>query len=215
MSLEVKIPSVGESITSGVISAWHKADGEAVTKGDTILTLDTDKVSTDLTAEESGIIRIKVQAGEEVTIGQLVAVIEPGAHSAPAAVATAAAATAAAAAPAAVLEAPKVQPAPASTAAVVSAPVQTLTVVADHSASNGAALRAAVEAANHSLGVLQGSGEPAVLSESRTSRKRMTPLRRKIRAPMMVANTAEKTTANSKGTINWPSNQCFCESAAA
>ncbi|NBV86098.1 MAG: biotin/lipoyl-binding protein, partial [Verrucomicrobia bacterium] len=61
MSLEVKIPTVGESITSGVIAAWHKADGEAVSKGDTILTLDTDKVSTDLTAEESGVIRLHAQ----------------------------------------------------------------------------------------------------------------------------------------------------------
>jgi 2-oxoglutarate dehydrogenase E2 component (dihydrolipoamide succinyltransferase) len=78
MSLEVKIPSVGESITSGVISAWHKAEGEAVTKGDTLLTLDTDKVSTDLAAEASGVIHLKAAVGDEVAIGQVVAIIEEG-----------------------------------------------------------------------------------------------------------------------------------------
>ena len=82
MSLEVKIPSVGESITSGVISAWHKAEGEAVTKGDTLLTLDTDKVSTDLAAEESGVIHLKAAVGDEVSIGQVVAIIEVGTASA-------------------------------------------------------------------------------------------------------------------------------------
>jgi 2-oxoglutarate dehydrogenase E2 component (dihydrolipoamide succinyltransferase) len=182
MSLEVKIPSVGESITSGVISAWHKADGEAVTKGDTILTLDTDKVSTDLTAEDSGIIHIKVQVGEEVNIGQVVALIELGA--------VAAAPAAQAAAVPAVADAPKPQPSPvAATAPVVSsaAPAPRVAVTADSSASNSAALRAAVEAANHSLGSLQGNGEPASLPEARTSRKRMTPLRRKIAAQLVSA----------------------------
>lgn len=175
MSLEVKIPSVGESITSGVISAWHKADGEAVTKGDTILTLDTDKVSTDLTAEESGVIHILSQAGEEVNIGQVVAVIEAAGASAPAVAAHAPKASAA----------PKAKSAPAPAVAVVaasSAPAPGAPVV------TGEGLRAAVEAANHSLGSLQGNGEPAKFpAEGRTSRKRLTPLRRKIAAQLVSA----------------------------
>ncbi len=175
MSLEVKIPSVGESITSGVISAWHKADGEAVTKGDTILTLDTDKVSTDLTAEESGVIHILSQAGEEVNIGQVVAVIEAAGASAPAVAAHAPKASAA----------PKAKSAPAPAAAVVAAspaPAPGAPVV------TGEGLRAAVEAANHSLGSLQGNGEPAKFpAEGRTSRKRLTPLRRKIAAQLVSA----------------------------
>ncbi len=175
MSLEVKIPSVGESITSGVISAWHKADGEAVTKGDTILTLDTDNVSTDLTAEESGVIHILSQAGEEVNIGQVVAVIEAAGASAPAVAAHAPKASAA----------PKAKSAPAPAAAVVAAspaPAPGAPVV------TGEGLRAAVEAANHSLGSLQGNGEPAKFpAEGRTSRKRLTPLRRKIAAQLVSA----------------------------
>lgn len=77
MSTEVKIPAVGESISSGVVSAWHVKDGEMVNSGDVLLTLETDKVSTEITAEESGVVRIKVQEGEEVKIGEVVAVIEP------------------------------------------------------------------------------------------------------------------------------------------
>jgi 2-oxoglutarate dehydrogenase E2 component (dihydrolipoamide succinyltransferase) len=76
MSLEVKIPAVGESITSGLLSTWHKNDGDSVQAGDTLLTLETDKVSTELQAERAGVLRIKVPAGSEVKIGEVVATIE-------------------------------------------------------------------------------------------------------------------------------------------
>lgn len=79
MSIEVKIPSVGESITSGVLSTWHKKDGDAVKAGDVLFTLETDKVSTEITAEKAGTLRTKVAEGAEVKIGELVAVIEEGA----------------------------------------------------------------------------------------------------------------------------------------
>ena len=51
MSFEVKIPTVGESITSGLIAQWHAADGDQVNEGDLLLTLETDKISTEITAE--------------------------------------------------------------------------------------------------------------------------------------------------------------------
>src|SRR5215218_6799314 len=76
MSTEVKIPAVGESITSGLISTWHKNDGDSVAAGDVLLTLETDKVSTELAAEKAGVLRIKVPAGQEVKIGETVATIE-------------------------------------------------------------------------------------------------------------------------------------------
>src|SRR4051794_25819828 len=79
MSAEVKIPAVGESITSGLLSTWHKEDGETVAAGDVLLTLETDKVSTELTAESAGQLKIRVPAGQEVKIGEVVATIEaPG-----------------------------------------------------------------------------------------------------------------------------------------
>ncbi|ETK02627.1 hypothetical protein N425_03245 [Tannerella sp. oral taxon BU063 isolate Cell 2] len=79
MSLEVKIPSVGESITSGLLSVWHKNDGDTVAAGDALLTLETDKVSSEIQAEQGGVLRIKVPAGTDVKIGEVVALIEEGA----------------------------------------------------------------------------------------------------------------------------------------
>lgn len=79
MSFEIKVPSVGESISSGVLATWHKKDGEAVARGDLLYTLETDKVSTEVQSDEEGILRHKVAEGDEVKIGQVVAVIEPAA----------------------------------------------------------------------------------------------------------------------------------------
>ena len=76
MSFEVKIPSVGESIVSGLLSVWHKQDGESVAAGDALLTLETDKVSTEITAEKSGVLHILVPQGEEVKIGAVVGSID-------------------------------------------------------------------------------------------------------------------------------------------
>src|SRR6266480_2853952 len=76
MAIEVKIPSVGESITSGVVSAWHKKSGEFVNEGDALLTLETDKVSTEIVAEKAGVLETKVPEGQEVKIGEVVATIE-------------------------------------------------------------------------------------------------------------------------------------------
>jgi len=82
MAHDVKIPSVGESITSGSIAEWHQSDGAAVSKGDLLLTLETDKISTELTAEVSGVLSIKAEAGEEVDIGAVVATIDEDAAAA-------------------------------------------------------------------------------------------------------------------------------------
>ena len=86
MSVPVIIPAVGESITSGVLSAWHKQDGDQVAVGDLLFTLDTDKVSSEVTALEAGVLTIKVAEGEEVPIGATVAEIDTDA-SAPSATA--------------------------------------------------------------------------------------------------------------------------------
>ena len=76
MAIEVKIPSVGESITSGVVSAWHKKSGEFVNAGEALFTLETDKVSTEIVAEKAGVLETKVPAGQEVKIGEVVAIID-------------------------------------------------------------------------------------------------------------------------------------------
>ena len=102
MAIEVKIPPMGESITSGVLSKWHVADGASVKKDQPLFELETDKITSEGTAEVAGKITFKVQAGTDVKIGQVVASIDESA--AEAAATPAAAAPAPAAAPAASAE---------------------------------------------------------------------------------------------------------------
>ncbi|MGY8643243.1 MAG: 2-oxoglutarate dehydrogenase complex dihydrolipoyllysine-residue succinyltransferase [Verrucomicrobiales bacterium] len=78
MSNEIKMPSVGESITSATISEWLKNDGDYVTKDDDILSFETDKVSQGLPAGFDGILKHQVSEGDEVDIGAVVALIEEG-----------------------------------------------------------------------------------------------------------------------------------------
>jgi 2-oxoglutarate dehydrogenase E2 component (dihydrolipoamide succinyltransferase) len=78
MSVEVKVPAVGESISSGVVSVWHKKSGEQVSTGDPLFTLETDKVSTEINAEKDGVLKTLVAEGAEVKIGDVVATIEEG-----------------------------------------------------------------------------------------------------------------------------------------
>src|SRR5436189_325261 len=78
MSVEVKVPAVGESISSGVVSVWHKKSGEQVSAGDPLFTLETDKVSTEINAEKDGVLQTLVAEGAEVKIGDVVATIEEG-----------------------------------------------------------------------------------------------------------------------------------------
>ncbi len=78
MSTEVKVPAVGESISSGLLSEWHKKDGDHVETGEILFTLETDKVSSEVNATETGTLTIQVPEGEEVKIGQVVATIAEG-----------------------------------------------------------------------------------------------------------------------------------------
>ena len=88
-STDIKVPAVGESISSGIISLWHRQEGEYVRAGDALFTLDTDKVSTEVAAPAAGLVRIKVPADTEVKIGEVVGAIEDApALAAPSPVAT-------------------------------------------------------------------------------------------------------------------------------
>src|SRR5690242_15705806 len=83
MIIEVKVPSVGESVTSGVVSAWHKKSGEFVNEGEPLFALETDKVSTDVVAQKSGILETKVAEGQEVKIGEVIALIDDAKQTSP------------------------------------------------------------------------------------------------------------------------------------
>jgi 2-oxoglutarate dehydrogenase E2 component (dihydrolipoamide succinyltransferase) len=104
MATEVTIPAMGESISSGILSVWHVKDGDYVEKDQPIYELETDKITSEANAEVAGIISLKVAADDEVDIGQVVATIDesataPGGSTAPAAPSSPAPEAQAAAAP--------------------------------------------------------------------------------------------------------------------
>src|SRR3954468_13719408 len=77
--LEVKIPPMGESISSGILAKWHVKDGDIVQKDQPLFELETDKITSEGTAEAAGKISLKAATGDEVKIGQVVASIDPAA----------------------------------------------------------------------------------------------------------------------------------------
>ncbi|MDB4354035.1 dihydrolipoyllysine-residue succinyltransferase [Akkermansiaceae bacterium] len=77
--IEIKVPAAGDSITSATVAAWAVADGSFVNKGDVLVTLDTDKVSSELEAEASGTIKITIAEGTEVEIGATLGSLTTGA----------------------------------------------------------------------------------------------------------------------------------------
>jgi len=85
MPLEVKIPPMGESISTGILAKWHVKNGDQVKRDQPLFELETDKITSEGNAEGDGVITLSVEAGAEVKIGQVVALIEAGAAAAPAA----------------------------------------------------------------------------------------------------------------------------------
>ncbi len=79
MAVEVKIPPMGESITGGLLASWTVKSGDAVRKGQPLFSYETDKVTSEGTAEVDGCITISIPAGTEVLVGQVIATIEAGA----------------------------------------------------------------------------------------------------------------------------------------
>ncbi|MGI9552426.1 MAG: 2-oxo acid dehydrogenase subunit E2, partial [Aurantibacter sp.] len=79
MSLEIKVPEVGESITEVTISEWLKKDGEYVELDEIICELESDKASFELNAEAAGVLKIKAQEGETLEIGAIICEIDDAA----------------------------------------------------------------------------------------------------------------------------------------
>ena len=76
MAIELKIPSVGESVTQVTIAAWLKEDGDYVEMDEAVAELESDKATVELNAEKSGVLKILVEEGEDVEIGAIVATID-------------------------------------------------------------------------------------------------------------------------------------------
>jgi 2-oxoglutarate dehydrogenase E2 component (dihydrolipoamide succinyltransferase) len=182
MSLEIKIPAVGESITSGLLSVWHKNDGDAVQSGEALLTLETDKVSTEITAEKAGTLRVKVPAGSEVKIGEIVGTIDEADSTA--------STKSAEQVPDDKSDARQTREQVEPPAAInpktpaVSIPKQASSELATPQPA-APSISEAVAAANVSLSVT--SENVALVKEGRSSRKKLTPLRRKIAQQLVMA----------------------------
>ena len=211
MPIQVKVPSVGESITSGVLGVWNKPDGAYVKPGEPIFEIETDKVTAEVVAESPGKLKHLAKAGDTVQIGQVVASIDEKA------------------------------PAPAETSPAkqeagngarektsrleASAPVAAAAARGKHADDLSPAVRYQTEEKGINPASIQGTGKdgrilkgdvltassaPAEGSRSssvpaaprpageRTSRKKMTPLRQKIAARLLSAQqeTAHLTTFN-------------------
>jgi len=79
MPVDLKIPEVGESITEVQISDWLKSEGDMIKKDDPVAVIDSEKTTFELPAPESGTLtKIMHRAGDTVTIGTVIAQIEPG-----------------------------------------------------------------------------------------------------------------------------------------
>ena len=76
MATEVKVPALGESITSGILVTWLVKEGDYVNKGDLLYELETDKITSEAPAEVAGTISLLAKEGDEVDIGQAVASID-------------------------------------------------------------------------------------------------------------------------------------------
>ena len=78
MAVDIKVPSVGEAITEGVISKWFKADGAAVRANEPVYELETDKATTEVVAPAAGVLSITAKEGQKVAVGSVVGRIEEG-----------------------------------------------------------------------------------------------------------------------------------------
>jgi 2-oxoglutarate dehydrogenase E2 component (dihydrolipoamide succinyltransferase) len=79
MSVEIKVPEMGESVIEATISNWIKAEGEQVSAGEPVVELETDKVNLEVSAPASGVIeRIERQVGDNVVVGEVLALLAPG-----------------------------------------------------------------------------------------------------------------------------------------
>src|SRR4051812_50201535 len=79
MPVEIKVPSVGESVTEGILSRWLKKDGDAVRADEPVVELETDKATQEVVAPAAGRLRVAVPEGATVQVGSVIGRVEEGA----------------------------------------------------------------------------------------------------------------------------------------
>jgi len=204
MPIEVKVPTVGESITSGVLGVWNKPDGAYVQAGDPLFEIETDKVTSEVVAESAGLLKHLVKAGDTVQIGQVVANIDEKAP-APAEVAPAVKENGAK------KDAPRVEAAAPVAAATRGKAADEISPAVRYQAAEKGVDPLKISGTGKDGRVTKGdvlaapekSASPAAPVASapkgeRTSRKKMSPLRQKIAARLLAVQqeTAHLTTFN-------------------
>ncbi|MFL5759858.1 MAG: 2-oxoglutarate dehydrogenase complex dihydrolipoyllysine-residue succinyltransferase [Thermomicrobiales bacterium] len=82
MPVEIRVPPLGESLVDAVVGSWLKSEGDEVSRGETLVELETDKVNLDVAATEDGVLsKIEKREGDVVTVGELLGVVAEGAAS--------------------------------------------------------------------------------------------------------------------------------------
>lgn len=205
MMLEIKVPSPGESITEVEIANWLKKDGDIVSKDDELCEIDSDKATLTVNADQAGKLSIKVEAGQKVNVGDVIATIDTSVAPAekpsePAKPATEAPKPAAAPAPAAT---PSPAPEPAKSYASGTPSPAAAKMMAEKGISasdvNGTGPGGRITKADVVSLLANGFGGKQATSNSRDQkREKMTSLRRKLsqRLVSVKNETAMLTTFN-------------------
>lgn len=193
MSVEIKVPSVGESVSEGVLSRWIRKAGQGVKAGDPVFELETDKASQEIASPAEGTLEVIIQEGQKVMVGQVVGKILPGK------VTSSAAPAAAPAAPA---------PAPVAKPSVQAASPSARQMADEHgldtskipgTGRDGRVIKEDVQAAIGSTKAAPAAAETAKVSPTRSeTRTRMSTLRQRIAERLLSAqqNAAILTTFN-------------------
>ena len=84
MSVEIRVPALGESIVDATIATWLKHEGDPVQQGDVLVELETDKVNVEVNAEQSGVLQQVIKKeGDNVAVGDVLGIIGAAAETAP------------------------------------------------------------------------------------------------------------------------------------
>jgi len=85
VSVEIKVPSLGESESEATLISWFKRKGDAIAVDDVLAEIESDKITMEITALDAGVLKdVKADIGEVVTPGQVIGLIEEGESAAPA-----------------------------------------------------------------------------------------------------------------------------------
>lgn len=78
MATQIVIPTVGESVTSGVVASWRKKEGDLVQRDEVVMDFETDKITMEITAPAAGVLHPSAKEGDQVAIGGVVGTVEEG-----------------------------------------------------------------------------------------------------------------------------------------